>query len=1097
MADTRGDWFVAANAASVESLGGGLGDGSREKPFRDPWLALRVAGPGDVIHIAAGTYWGRYDRSSWIVDCPNLTLLGGYSRDFSKRTPWQTPSVFAAYAGYEGPRENNLISGHGDYSGLVLDGLYFDAGARNTYGEGPEGGITGYSAMDGPIASFNASRVTIRNCIFANSAQGAVDLSGEGSRFENNLIVNTVGIGMLHLRNSASAGGQPITVANNTFAFAHDEGPPCGTGADRAIGIRLNGPTVVQENVFVSCGNAAVSVYRDLDRISIERNVFYLTPRALVSAKAQSTTGEITEQGIDELEDLGFKSVAGNTVQDPGVTGLRAQWLDAYSRHLLANYVKPPRDAANALRTTNGLSALAPADLEDENAKGAFAPRLEVVDALAIRSIAKAGFHAIELASDLSAPAPRVERTYRPIDWSAIEQADSSLANQPVELRVGLGAEQNTNLLAELSADTHMGIRVYRPGTDDGSIFVLAKRYTAPSRQFEEAMRYSNGREVESTYLLRGIYRSDVVSSSRQPVTLVVESIVPAPPTEPSFARPSGRNWFVRAGSSGGDGSLEKPFRDPFQALDKAEGGDTIHVAAGDYFGKLKSGQWKIALRNLTLLGGYDSEFKARDPWTNATRFLLNSEERAKGTPEGTVLASAENSEGLTLDGFVFDGATYNAYSKDGALDLRNSPRAPLVSLIGGRAPISVRNCLFVNASGAAIGVSCPYGVFENNIVANTSGYALNIRADGPGPWTIRNNTILFASDPTGRAGTGHSSSEGSMLLLSGRATAIVDSNVFAFADQFGVRCTLPHQNVSFDNNVIAAALYMYLTDSQYLWADGANGMRRAADAGFSSFNGNSFQLPRLGVDATFADAALTRLFAISSRVSTKQWEDLAAQIGASVRPEVPADASAAEPAKPAQPAPAPSGASSLSDILSSLSSMKDQLKEIDSHKVESAVAQPVYCPVFDWRKAMDLAARAPDGPGAHRANLSVSFAEAPARNEVQYVLITPQLIDADHAALDSKPVELEITDARSSPANRALYPEGLASGDYSAFSVTTTGEATRTRLALIVRLDTRVSKVLDRTVSADKLRVRGTARIPGNPGALSIVVDSAELIAD
>jgi hypothetical protein len=124
-----------------------------------------------------------------------------------------------------------------------------------------------------------------------------------------------------------------------------------------------------------------------------------------------------------------------------------------------------------------------------------------------------------------------------------------------------------------------------------------------------------------------------------------------------------------------------------------------------------------------------------------------------------------------------------------------------------------------------------------------------------------------------------------------------------------------------------------------------------------------------------------------------------------------------------------------------------------------------------------------------------VSFAEAPAREEVQYTLITPTLIDADHAALDSKRVELEITDARSSAANRALYPSGFSSGDYSAFSVTTAGETTRTRLALIVRLDTGASKVLDRTVSADKLRIRGTARIPENPSALSIVVDSAELI--
>src|SRR5262245_28073473 len=102
------DWFVAAGDKS--------GDGSREKPFHDPWLAFRSAGPGDVIHIAEGTYFGRYDRSSWVIDCPGLTVRGGYSRDFSKRTPWETPSVFAVFPGYEYARDNNLLSGRSDHS---------------------------------------------------------------------------------------------------------------------------------------------------------------------------------------------------------------------------------------------------------------------------------------------------------------------------------------------------------------------------------------------------------------------------------------------------------------------------------------------------------------------------------------------------------------------------------------------------------------------------------------------------------------------------------------------------------------------------------------------------------------------------------------------------------------------------------------------------------------------------------------------------------------------------------------------------------------------------------------------------------------------
>ena len=54
------------------------------------------------------------------------------------------------------------------------------------------------------------------------------------------------------------------------------------------------------------------------------------------------------------------------------------------------------------------------------------------------------------------------------------------------------------------------------------------------------------------------------------------------------------RDWFVRQDSGGGDGSLQKPFADPWMALDKCEAGDAIHVAAGKYYGRAKVGTWEI-----------------------------------------------------------------------------------------------------------------------------------------------------------------------------------------------------------------------------------------------------------------------------------------------------------------------------------------------------------------------------------------------------------------------------------------------------------------------------------------------------------------------
>src|SRR5690349_19939246 len=104
---------------------------------------------------------------------------------------------------------------------------------------------------------------------------------------------------------------------------------------------------------------------------------------------------------------------------------------------------------------------------------------------------------------------------------------------------------------------------------------------------------------------------------------LFIESIEPyEAPTAATANRPQGRDWFVRAGSQGGDGSREKPFRDPYQALERCESGDSIHVAEGEYVGKLKAGTWRIDIPYIAMIGGYDANFTECNPWTHPTRLL-------------------------------------------------------------------------------------------------------------------------------------------------------------------------------------------------------------------------------------------------------------------------------------------------------------------------------------------------------------------------------------------------------------------------------------------------------------------------------------------
>jgi hypothetical protein len=410
------------------------------------------------------------------------------------------------------------------------------------------------------------------------------------------------------------------------------------------------------------------------------------------------------------------------------------------------------------------------------------------------------------------------------------------------------------------------------------------------------------------------------------------------------------------------------------------------------------------------------------------------------------------------------------------------------VSFIGGRAPITVRNCVFVNGSSGAVKLACPYGLFENNVVLNTSGDAVALSAGGLGPWTLLNNTILFACDPTDRAGTGKSSSNGTLLQLSGRAVVHLQSNILAFADNYGVRSSLPQPNVSLDNNVLDANLFIHLTDTQYLWADASNWERRVlADSRFASLTGNTLELPELPVDKTFADTALARLRSLPSRIADDQWKAIAARIGASFTPASPV---AVTPAPPAPEKPTAPAAGSLNSLMSRLGNLDAQRKQAEGPKTVSA--GPPYCPALDWKAALALFQNAPETqPGAHRRPLEVHFTAPTSHAEVSYTPVAAPDLDARRSTLDNQPIEIDVTEARDSSANPALYPAGTNKNDFTALSVVAIGGETRTRIAIVVKFDTAAAKVLGRMKMSDKIRVRGIAHAQPDSYNLSVVADS------
>ena len=93
------------------------------------------------------------------------------------------------------------------------------------------------------------------------------------------------------------------------------------------------------------------------------------------------------------------------------------------------------------------------------------------------------------------------------------------------------------------------------------------------------------------------------------------------------------------------------------------------------------------------------------------------------------------------------------------------------------------------------------------------------------------------------------------------------------------------------------------------------------------------------------------------------------------------------------------------------------------------------------------------------------------------------------------KPISVSVTQLRDSSANPSVFAPGTDRKNYSAYGVMAVDTQTRTRLAIVVRADTDVSRRMGRMQASDKLKVRGTAYHTSGASGLSIVVDSFELL--
>lgn len=270
-------------------------DGSKETPLKDLQKAIDEAPEGAVICVAEGNYLGKLDQG-WVKVNKYLSIVGGYSDDFSQRDPVKFRTTMRP-----GP-EQKMTSGNqgvmdirvaGKRDGVVLiDGIIFDRGQISAYvaplhdnpaAAAPEGCETGRIVVVGEspsaalmqpqgmasafqlISGEMEGNLTIRNCVFLNGYHFAIQMACKGGRFDihNNVFVaNRMAAcevrGGLALPNTSS-----VAFHNNTVLFTwcrtkHME--DMGYGFRYMTGIDAD----VYDNIF-GCSN-----YGALDRTYID-----------------------------------------------------------------------------------------------------------------------------------------------------------------------------------------------------------------------------------------------------------------------------------------------------------------------------------------------------------------------------------------------------------------------------------------------------------------------------------------------------------------------------------------------------------------------------------------------------------------------------------------------------------------------------------------------------------------------------------------------------------------------------------------------------------------------------------------------------------
>jgi hypothetical protein len=350
--------------------------------------AIQVAGSGDTIKIAGGSYSGTFNVGYFVLD-ESISLVGSYDSSFSTQSILLHPTVIAPdNASAASGREPLLSFSGGPIDNVTIDGIVFDRGEQNSYSttDGIPPGWTGTgrllippskapgdnATVTEPIlqipSSVVASNIAIRNCVFANGASFGIQAGIRSGIFlvRNNIFINNR-FGAVEAYGTCATGPcVNVEFSYNTVLLSTTRGYDLAAD-DLGIGYRIRTKAThhIHHNIFAGNNSALEHTFFVPDGdIQITDN--YIAASNVADMRYNPSSGNALNLRGEQLNDLDA-TVTGNVYAVPAGLMMDADHLDALLRSFLKDGSAPPDGSYNQWRQYHGLPALAGGETFDHH----------------------------------------------------------------------------------------------------------------------------------------------------------------------------------------------------------------------------------------------------------------------------------------------------------------------------------------------------------------------------------------------------------------------------------------------------------------------------------------------------------------------------------------------------------------------------------------------------------------------------------------------------------------------------------------------------------------------------------------------------------